>query len=445
MRLGQALTAVADEVTTEQFQDLRRHIDPDWIEQGLHATGTASARNRRLPALHVVWLIIAMALFRTRAITDLVSKLNLAQPGKRSTVASSAVTKARKRLGADPMEWLFVTLGDLWGHQSAAQHRWLGLALYGMDGSTLRVADSKENARHFGYSKSRRGQSAYPLMRMVALMALRSHLLVAAVFGPYEISELAYAIDLWPVLPDFSLTVMDRCYVSAHVLLGLSQKGNNRHWLVRAKKNLRWSVLRRLGPKDYLIEMKVSKQARTQHPELPKLWVARAITYQRKGFRPQILLTSLVDETAYPAKEVATLYHLRWELEMGLNEVKTELLLQKESLRSKCVALVYQEMWGILLAYNLVRLEMERVAKEANVEPTRISFIATLRLMTDEWLWHALAAPGAVSQRLSHLRASIYILILPPRRSKRRYPREVKIKMSNYPCKRRAPTRKHVK
>lgn len=101
MRLGQALTAVADKVTTEQFQDLRRHIDPEWIEQGLHATGTASARNRRLPALHVVWLIIGMALFRARAITDLVSKLNLARPGKRFTVASSAITKARKRLGAE--------------------------------------------------------------------------------------------------------------------------------------------------------------------------------------------------------------------------------------------------------------------------------------------------------------------------------------------------------
>lgn len=102
-------------------------------------------------------------------------------------------------------------------------------------------------------------------------------------------------------------------------------------------------------------------------------------------------------------------------------------------------------MWGILLAYNLVRLEMERVAKEAKVEPTRISFIAMMRLITDEWLWHALATPGAISQRLSHLRAAIYILTLPPRRSERRYPREVKIKMSNYRCKRRSPTRKRVK
>ena len=32
------------------------------------------------------------------------------------------------------------------------------------------------------------------------------------------------------------------------------------------------------------------------------------------------------------------------------------------------------------------RLEIERVATEAGVEPTRISFVAALRLIGDEWL-----------------------------------------------------------
>jgi hypothetical protein len=41
MRLEQALNLVA-EVTPEQFEDLRRNIDADWIEQALHATGTAT-------------------------------------------------------------------------------------------------------------------------------------------------------------------------------------------------------------------------------------------------------------------------------------------------------------------------------------------------------------------------------------------------------------------
>jgi hypothetical protein len=164
MRLEQALNVIA-EVTPEQFEDLRRNIDPEWIEQALHSTGTATIRHRRLPASQVVWLVISMALFRNRSITDVVSKLNLALPGKSATVAPSAVAQARDRLGDEPMEWLFIRTADQWAHQSADKHRWRGLALYGLDGSTLRVADSEENGEHFGYSTGHRGHSAYPLMR----------------------------------------------------------------------------------------------------------------------------------------------------------------------------------------------------------------------------------------------------------------------------------------
>jgi hypothetical protein len=62
---------------------------------------------------------------------------------------------------------------------------------------------------------------------------------------------------------------------------------------------------------------------------------------------------------------------------------------------------------------------MARVAGEAGVEPTRISFVAALRLGCDEWLWCALASPGAIPKHLRNLRASLETLILsatPPRR-----------------------------
>ena len=49
-------------------------------------------------------------------------------------------------------------------------------------------------------------------------------------------------------------------------------------------------------------------------------------------------------------------------------------------MRSQTPQAVRQELWGVLLAYNLVRREMEQVAKEANVSPLRISFIASYRL-----------------------------------------------------------------
>ena len=63
---------------------------------------------------------------------------------------------------------------------------------------------------------------------------------------------------------------------------------------------------------------------------------------------------------------------------------------------------------------------MERVAQDASVEPARISFVAALRLICDEWLWCAVATPGAIPEHLRNLRAELKTLILPIRRPERR-------------------------
>jgi hypothetical protein len=435
MHLASSLAATAAFPRPEKLTAFAEHLPQEWIEKALQATGTATLRKRRLPAEQVVWLVLGMALFRDRSIVEVVDKLDLATPGSgEAPVAPSAVPQARARLGDEPMAWLFGHASRHWAHASAERHRWRGLALYALDGTSLRVPDTAENRAHFGSAKGRT-ESGYPMTRVVALMAVRSHLLAAARLGPYTRGEHSYANELWPELPDGSLTIVDRNFLVAGVLIPLFRAGRERHWLIRAKTNTSWRVVKRLGPQDELVELKVSHQAREADPTLPETWVARAIHYQRKGFPPQTLLTSLVDSEQYPASELVELYHERWEIELGYDEIKTEILEREETIRSKSPTSVAQELWGILLAYNLVRLEMERVADEAGVEPSRISFIAALHLVCDEWLWCAVAKPGAIPKHLRNLRAKLARLVLPTRRT-RTYPRAVKIKMSSYPRKR---------
>jgi hypothetical protein len=302
------------------------------------------------------------------------------------------------------------------------------------------VADTKENGEFFDYPTGHRGRGAYPVVRMVGLMTLRSHLLASASFGSYRTSELTLAAEVWPSVPNDSLTIQDKGFLGARNLLALSRTGQNRHWLVPAKADTKWRVIRQLGPGDMLVEMDVSREARAKDPTLPRTWQARAITYQRKGFRPRTLLTSMLDPERYPAEEIAALYHERWELELGYDEIKTEMLDREETLRSKSPAAVCQELWGVLIAYNLVRFEMERVAQEAHVEPTRISFVVALHMIVAEWGWLAVTSPGAIPSRLRDLQARLKRFILPPRRSERSYPRAVKVKLSCYPRNRRSPT-----
>jgi hypothetical protein len=427
-------------VTPGSYSRFRDQLDPAWIEEALRSTGTATLRRRRLPAQQVVWLVIGMALIRDRSIAHVVQQLDLAMPttdGMR-TVASSAIAQARARLGAEPIEWLFERAANDWAVASAERDRWRGLALYGVDGSTLRIPDSDENRSHFGSQNAgKRGDTGYPLVRLVAVMALRSHLLAGACFGPYATDERQYAKALWASIPEKSLVLLDRNYLQASALIGLAS--TNRHWMTPAKSNSVWRVVETFGKGDQLVEMTVSSEARRKDPSLPDTFQARAIRYQRRGFPPRTLLTSLTDPRRYPAAELRTLYHERWEIELGYGEVKTDMLQRMEAIRSRNPETVTQEIWGLLLAYNLVRLEMERVAEETGVPPTRISFVAALRLIVDEWGWSTTStSPGAIPRHLTDLRDKIRVYVLPPRRSERVYPRAVKIKMSSYPRKRPA-------
>ena len=438
MRLKQALACVAEAPRPETLDTFRACIDQAWIRQALDATGTASLRKRRLPAEQVVWLVLGMAILRDRSIVSVAESLDIALAGARGpSAAPSAVSQARDRLGAEPLEWLFGATAARWSHTGAAARRWRGLALYGADGTSLRVPDSPENRAHFGAPRGGCGAvGAYPQARLVALFALRSHLLVRASFGPYNVGEATYARDLWSALPDHSLCVVDKNFFAAHALLPLARDGTQRHWLIRAKSNAKWRVIERLGEHDLLVERPVTPAARKADPSLPARWRMRAIRYQRKGFKPSWLLTSLLDPVAYPAQEIVLLYHERWEIELAYDEIKTEMLDREEAIRSRSPERVAQELWGILLAYNLVRLEMERVAEEAKVEPTRISFIVSLHLIRDEWIWSASGAPGAIPRHLRKLRANLARFVLPPRRSNRSYPRAVKITGSGYLTKR---------
>lgn len=442
MSLASALYVAATGAAAGSFENIRERLPVAWIEQALEATGVATLRRRRLPAEQVIWLVLGMALMRDRSIEEVVSKLDLALPSVEGTVARSAPSKARARVGSEPMQWLFEHSAQVWTSRDAEGQRWRGLELYGIDGTTLRVPDTPQNVAEFGRAQSVRGESGYPMVRLVAMMALRSRLMVGIAFGPYAQSELTSALKLRDAVPDHSLTIVDRAYFSASWLLGLSRPGVDRYWLTRAKSKLRWTVIQAFSDHDALVEMKVSPEARRKDPTLPATWRMRAITYKRGKHAPQVLLTSLLDPVRYPAREIVELYHERWELELAYDEVKTDLLQQEVTLRSKSPAMIRQEIWATMLLYNLVRLEMASVAKVLGVPPNRISFVASFQLIRDEWLWSAVASPGAIPRHLVRLRESLKRYLLPPRRSERSYPRAVKIKMSNYARKRPAPTLK---
>ena len=416
------------------WERLGEQLPLEWIEQALEYTGRASIRKRRLPAEQVVWFVIGLALYRHKSVRQLIGELDLALPDLANRcVSDSAVTQARQRLGEAPLERLFNMTAQHWQNQPAKESHFQHLRLFAMDGTSLRLADSPENRAHFESSRFRdQGEGSHPLARMVTLNALSTQMVVAARFGPYPIGEMSHAKLMLPEIPDQSLTIFDRGFLAAELLHTLSQTGQERHFLIPTKANTKWKIIDGTGT-DAIVEMHVSPAARKSNPELPATWRARAIRGDDFDGKASYVLTSLTDRRTFPAASVRACYRRRWQIETSYRELKQTMLGMALSLRSQDVDTTRQEIWGVLIAYNLVRLEMARAAIEAKCAPTEISFIMALHAYQYEMM-HArtLHSIGTIPALIKRMRERI-IIELNVYRPGRTFDRVAKAKAQRYP------------
>lgn len=417
---------------------ITQYIDPAWIEQALQQTGTLSIRHRRLPAQQVVWLILGMALFADRSIASVMSHLRLydKNPGTlmNQPPTAGAIVQARDRLGEAPLQQLFQITADHWLPAGQTDQLLHGLRTFAMDGSHLVLPDSFDNAQAFGLPKSGRSVGAFPQLRLVTLLDTHSHLVLRAQLGPFSVGEPTLAKPLLEQLPADSVLLVDMGLCGYEILARISAQGGRRFWLTRKKRNVRYRVVKTLGPGDQLV---VLSRPKGLSGELPPELVARAIAYQQPGYPPQTLLTSLLSPQHFPAAELIAHYHERWEAEVSLDELKTHLLAGPGTqLRSRSPERVRQEAWGLLVMYNLVRLQMLRLAQQHGVPARKLSFRGAALLIGNVWYSAWLTPPGTIYGLMSEMERNLKQLLLPQRRA-RTHRREVKRKMSNYPKKQR--------
>ncbi|EPO2498956.1 transposase, partial [Vibrio cholerae] len=131
------------------------------------------------------------------------------------------------------------------------------------------------------------------------------------------------------------------------------------------RKGAQYKTLRKLGRGQELIELSLTSQAKKKWADAPDTLEARLITTKVKGKEVK-LLTSMTDPKRYIGSDIAELYSHRWEIELGYREMKQYMLQNSLTLRSKTPALVQQELWGMLFAYNLLRFMMCQMAYSLN-------------------------------------------------------------------------------
>ncbi len=170
--------------------------------------------------------------------------------------------------------------------------------------------------------------------------------------------------------------------------------------------------------------------------------VVRVIEFCIPGFRPVRLITSLLNP-AITAKDIVIHYHKRWDIEIAYDEIKTHQCSTLKGhmptiFRSKRSDLVEQELYALLITYNLIRsVIMEATSKEGG-NPLLVSFLDTMQLLIECAPYLSTFISNKRKKALAYLYGLIAESQIDRPRRLRCNPRVVKIKMSSFKRKRKS-------
>lgn len=404
------------------------------VEDAVTACGARERRVRKVPACLTVLLCLAMNWYAADSVWYVFFRL--ARAGRWALpVSKAALCRARYRLGPRPVVALFRRVCRPLATPATPGAFLFGLRLMAVDTAVVDVPDTAANDRAFGRPAVGRGASAWPQVHLAALEECGTHAICDAGVWPCGADPHQTARRLLRSVGPGILLLYDRGLHSLGLVSAVLGRGA--HVLGRLPALVHPRLVGVLADGTQLVRLRPFAGQRRRAREI----TLRLIRYTlddpaRPGHQLEHrLVTSLLDPTTAPAVELAVAYHARWEIELAIDEIKTHQRLSMP-LRSQHPVGVIQELYGLLVAHYAVRAVMAEAAAAADLAPTRLSFLHTLRVLRDA-LPAVLRTPARQHRALHRaLLADVAAILLPPR-ADRINPRVVKQKMSNFAVKRR--------
>lgn len=403
--------------------------------QVLEVIAKEDTRRRRASPLSpaaTFWLALALPLYRSLSIQDvfgrLVSQIRGLWPLSRRPVSDGALAHARERLGPKPLRAFFDRL-----REERPPPSFHGRRVAALDAVVLSLPDTSANSKRFGRHRTGKGRAPFPQLRLGTLTWTRTREVADAAWVSVQQSEQGPCERIaLQTLQRGEIVLLDRGLASYRFCDELARKGVD--YVARLRRSASPRVIKKRGPGDYDVEI-VMRPSQCRDPDSPRIIRARMIEYQIKGGPHVRLLTSLCDP-AISAREIAELYHERWEVEISYDELKTHLACVSHGtlhlpLRGRSPDMVEQELWATLCTYNLVRRLIALAAKRGGLDPRRISFVGAVRRIHE--------GPADLSRPLAaylQLLDDLTDLDLARARRPRRCPRACKAAYARYPRKR---------
>jgi len=359
--------------------DVRLGVLTEWVtaelvDEVLAECGVRDQRPGALPARFMVYYVLALALFQQDSYDDVAENLVGALEGMDEAIPDkSSFTRARQRLGAPVIEAVFRRLAGPVAPAGLAGAFWRGMRVAAVDGCVPGAPDTPANRAAFGGPAGVKGQPAgFPQARVVTLTEAGTHSSIDARVGGFSGGEPELAVAMAPSAAGM-LVIMDRAFPGVALWKACTQAGA--HLLIRARSTVARRPVQVLGDGTYLARMNLAGQ-KGAHPGGV---VVRVIEYRVDGGEVVRLLTDLLDPVAFPAGELAALYHERWESEASFRQVKTFQRGPQQILRSAGPDLVRQEIWAHLAVHHCLTAIIMRLAGRQRTDPDRISFVKVLK------------------------------------------------------------------
>ncbi len=391
---------------------LTKAFPPELVDRVLWDTDTVEVRRRLLPSRLVVYFVLAVWLFRGRncGYVQVLSKVVDGLYHRRRAEAlpagvgldpagwvdagggrrwrppnGSSLSRARARVGADPLRMLFDAVAGPVGAQGAPGVFLCGLRVVSMDGTTTDVPATDDNDAVFARPSTAGRVGAFPQVRWLVAAESGTGALVGATFGPYTVGEQTLALDLLPVFGPGMLVLADRNFLSHALARDVLATGA--HLLWRASASFALTPVDVLADGTYLAELKPARTA-DGLPITVRMIEYTVHTSPADGGAASVselfvLVTDLLDVEAYPALDLACAYPMRWECETVIGHHKTDMGAGQPVLRSKDPEGVAQEMWALFAVYQAVHQLIGAAVDATGIPPGKISFRHALTAATD--------------------------------------------------------------
>lgn len=379
-----------------------RWVTPELVGGVLEKCGVRDKKSGALPAGFMVYFTLALALFQQDSYDDVAEQLVGSVPELSESIPNkSSFTRARRRLGPRVLETLFRELAGPLAPVGLKSAFYRGMRLAAVDGFVLDVPDTTANRAAFGGPVKNGQPAGFPQARVVTLTECGTHAQTDAAVGGFNGGEPELAIKMADSAAGM-LVIMDRGFPG--VALWKAYTGAGAHLLIRARSSVAARPVEHLPDGTYLARMNLAGQ-KGAHPGGV---LVRVIEYRVDSGEVVRLLTDLVDPIAYPAAELAGIYHSRWEAESAFRQIKTFQRGPAEVLRSGDPDLVRQEVWAHLVVHHCLTQVIIALADDNRIDPDRVSFVKVLKHARRSVVRQCTDTPTKIKEFLVVLAAKVH-------------------------------------